>query len=87
MANFCRNLAVRHLINRFNSDDASTEVVSLETFLQLALGLTRTKYQNRFCITNARNYRIVVNVEMSRERFLAAIIRRYLQWFMGTLKR
>jgi len=34
--------------------------------LQFALGLTRTKYQNRFCIPNARNYRIVVNVEMSR---------------------
>ena len=69
---------ISHLVNCFNTDDASTKFVSLETFLQLALGLTRTKYQNRFCITNTRNYLIVVNVEMSRKLSLAAIICPYL---------
>ncbi len=87
LSNFCRNLAIRHLVNCFNPYDASTEVVSFKTCFQFVLGLTRTKYQNRFSITNTRNYRIVVNVEMSRKRSLAAIICWYLQWVIGTLQR
>jgi len=83
MANFCRNLTVRHLINRFKTDDASTEVVSFKTFSQFALCLTGTKDQNRFGITHSRNYRIIINVEMSRKRFLAAIVRGHLQCFIG----
>ena len=78
LPDFRRNLTIRHLVNCFNADDAPTKFVSLETFLQLALGLTRPKYQNRFCITNTRNHRIVVNVEMSRELSFAGIICRYL---------
>ena len=76
-SNFRRNLTIRHPVNCFNTDDATMQFVSHETFLQLALGLTRTKYQNRFCITNTRNDRIVVNVEMSRRPSLAAIICRH----------
>src|SRR4030065_1788607 len=82
-SNFRCNLTISHPVNGFNTDDASTQFVSLETFLQLALGLTRTKYQNRFCITNTRNDRIVVNVEMSRKLSLAAIICRHLLCFIG----
>jgi hypothetical protein len=52
-SNFCRNLIISHLVHCFNADDASTKFISLETFLQLTLGLTRAKYQNRFCITTA----------------------------------
>ena len=63
-SNFRRNLTIRHPVNCFNTDDASTHFVFHETFLQLALGLTRTKDQNGFCITNTRNDRIVVNVEI-----------------------
>ena len=85
LSNFRRNLAIRHLVNCFNTYDTSTEVVSFKTLFQFALCLTRTKYQNRFCITNRRNYRIVVNIEMSRKRSLEAILCWYLLWFMGTL--
>lgn len=57
-----------------SSQFASTQFVSHETFFQLALCLTRAKYQNRFCITNTRNDRIVVNVEKPRRPSLATII-------------
>jgi len=72
--NFCRNLAIRHFVNGFNTNYAPTKFIFHKTFLQLALGLIRTKDQNSFCITNARNYRIVVNVEMSRKLSLAAVV-------------
>ena len=78
LSNFRRDLTISHLVNCFNANDASTELVSLDPFFQLALCLTRAKYQNRFRITNTRNYRIIVNVEMSRELSLAAVICRYL---------
>src|SRR5438105_10083669 len=54
-----------------------------ESILIFALCLTRTKYQNGFCITNARNHRIVVNVEMSRKGSLSPMICRYLLFFIG----
>jgi hypothetical protein len=82
-SNFYRNLIIRHLVHCFNTDDASTKFVSLETFLQLTLGLPGAKYQNRFCITNTPDYRIVENVEMPRKCFLAAIICRYQLGFIG----
>ena len=78
LSNLRRDLTIRHLINRFNTCDAPTEVISFKTFFQFILCLTRTKYQNRLCITNTRNDRIIVNVEMSRKSSLAAIIRGYL---------
>src|SRR4030043_959054 len=84
LSNFRRNLTIRHLGDCLNSYNASTEVVSFKTFFQFALCVTRTKYQNRFCLTNTGNYSIVVNVEMSRKLSLAAIIRRYLRRFIGT---
>jgi len=64
-SNFRRNLAIRHLVDCFNTNDASAKVDSFQTFLQFSLCLTRTEYQNGFRITNARDDRIVVNVEMS----------------------
>jgi hypothetical protein len=33
-SNFRRNLTIRHPVNGFNTDDASTQFVSHETFLQ-----------------------------------------------------
>ena len=73
LSNFRRNLTISHLVNCFNANDPSTQFVSIQTFFQFALGLTGTKYQNRFCITNTRNYRIVVNVEMSHKLSIADI--------------
>ena len=52
---FCRNLAGRHLVRCFNTDDASTESSVRDTFLELSLGLTRAEEQDRFCITDIRN--------------------------------
>jgi hypothetical protein len=37
LSNFCRNLTISHLVNCFNTDDASTEIVSFKTFFQFAL--------------------------------------------------
>ena len=63
-SNFCRNLIISHLVHCFNADDASTKFISLETFLQLTLGLTGAKSQNRYYITNTPDYHLVVNVEI-----------------------
>jgi hypothetical protein len=68
----------------FHLGDASAKVDSFQAFLQFALRLTRTEYQNGFRITNTRNDRIVVDIEMSRKGSLSAIICRYLLWFIGT---
>ena len=65
---------ISHLVNGFNTYYASTEFFSLNTFLELPLCLTRTEYQDRFCITNTRNNLIIVDVEMSGRVSLAAII-------------
>jgi hypothetical protein len=78
LSNLCRDLTIRHLVNRFHTHDASIEVVFLEPLLQFALGLTGSEYQNGIRITNTRNDRIVVDVELSRKPSLAAIICRYL---------
>ena len=87
LSNFRNNLTISHLIHRFYTNDASTKFVSLKTFLQVTLGLTRTKYQNSFCITNTRYDCIIIYVEMSRKLFLAAVICGNLQCFIWTLKR
>jgi hypothetical protein len=73
LPSFRRNLTISHFVNCFNGYDASTEFAFLDAFLQLALGLTRAKQQNRIRITNTCNDRIVVNVELSRYLFLAVI--------------
>ena len=78
LSNSRRNLTIGHLVNCFNPHDASTEVVSFKTCFELVLCLTRAKYQNGFCITNRGNDRIIVDVEMSGKRSLAAIICWYL---------
>jgi hypothetical protein len=87
LSNFHRNLTIRHLVNRFNTHYASTEVAFFKTFLQFALCLTRTKYQNGFSITKTCNYRLVKNFEMPRKRSLAAIICRNYLCFIRSLKR
>jgi hypothetical protein len=74
LSNFCRNLAIRHFINGFNTNYAPTKSIFHKTFSQLSLCLTRTEYQNGICFTNTRNYRIVVNVELSSKLSLAAVV-------------
>jgi hypothetical protein len=69
----------------FRDELGRTEVVSLETFFQLTLCLTRAKDQQRVCLTNTRNDRIVVDIELSRKLSLAAIICRNLLCFIGPL--
>ena len=43
LSNFCRNLAIGHLVNCFDTDDASTKSFIRETFFELSLCLTGTK--------------------------------------------
>jgi hypothetical protein len=78
LADFRRDLAIRHLVGSLNGEDVYPELVSLQTLLQLALGLTRTKQQNRFGVTNRRNHLSVVIVEMARKLFLVTVIGRCL---------
>ena len=74
MSNFCCNLRISHFVNCFNTNYMSTEAFSRELFFEFNFCLARTKYQNRFCIANMRNYIIVVSVEMFRKSSLLAII-------------
>lgn len=55
LSNFHRNLSIRLLVNCFDANNASGQVDSLQTFLQFAFCLTRTKYQYGFRTTNVRN--------------------------------
>ena len=66
LSSFRCDLTIGHLVNGFNGYDAPPELAFLDAFLQLDLGLTRAEQQNSIRITNARNDRIVVNVELSR---------------------
>ena len=43
LSNFCRNLAIGHLVNCFDTDDASTKSFIRETLFELSLCLTGTK--------------------------------------------
>lgn len=78
------NLMIRHLVRCFNACDAFAQVLSFKTFLQLTLCLTGTEYQNGFRAADGRNYRIVVDVEMSRKGSLPAVVGRHLHRFIGT---
>jgi hypothetical protein len=46
LADFRRDLAIRHLVDGFNRDDVPTELVFLEAPFQLALCLSGTEQQN-----------------------------------------
>jgi hypothetical protein len=45
-SNLGRNLSIRHLVDYFDAYNASAQVDSLKTPIQLALCFARTKYQN-----------------------------------------
>jgi hypothetical protein len=53
LSDFCHNLRISHLVGWFDTYYVSAGVVFLQSFFELALCLTGTKYQNRFCLTNA----------------------------------
>jgi hypothetical protein len=65
LSNFCRNLAIGHLVNCFDNDDAPTESFIRETFFELALCLTRTKEQDGLCVAKVRDHLIIIYVEMA----------------------
>ena len=74
LSNFHCNLMIRHPVDCFHSDDASTKFIFDETFLQFALGLTRTKYPNEVSMPNARNYCIIIYSEKPCKLSLPAVI-------------
>jgi hypothetical protein len=81
-----RDLVIRHPINSLYTHDASTEVGSIEPIAQFALGLTRAEDQHGFGMTNRRNDRTVVNVEMGF-RILCRLSRAVLGLCHGLLQR
>ena len=58
------NLWLSHFVGSFHRYNTYADLVSLHPLFQFALCLTGAKYQNRFCITDTRNYLIVVICEM-----------------------
>lgn len=73
-ADFRGDLAVGHLIDGFHGDDVSTELVSLQTLLELAFGFTGAEDQNGIGMTDGCNHLIVVLAQMARKLPLVAII-------------
>ena len=57
LSNFCRDLAISHLVNRFNTHDTASEFGALQPFFELALGLARAKDQDGSCIPDTLNRR------------------------------
>src|SRR5579871_6187471 len=76
------DLAVGHLIGGFNGDDVSPELVSLQTLLQFAFGLPRTKQQNGFSTANRRNNLVIIIVQFARKVPLTAVISLHLLRFI-----
>jgi hypothetical protein len=60
LSNFCRNLAIGHLVNCFNSDDASSK-----TFFELSFCFARPEEQDGVCVAKLRDYLIIIYVEMA----------------------
>jgi hypothetical protein len=82
-----RNLMIRHRVRGFHRYDASAEVGSFEPIAQFTHGLARAEYQNGFGLTNRRNDRAVVDVEMGFKRLLpAAITCWHLRFVTGFLQ-
>ncbi len=65
LSNFCCNLALRHLVNCFNTNNAPTESLNRKPFFELILGLAGAKDQNRFCAAKMRDHLIIVSVAMA----------------------
>jgi len=53
LSDLCHNLRISHPVGWFDPYYVSAEVVFLQSFFELTLCLTGTKYQNRFRLTNA----------------------------------
>src|SRR5271165_472186 len=75
------NLWLSHFVGSFRRYDTYADLISLYPLYQLALCLTGAKYQNRFCITDARNYLIVVIRKMPHIISFPRIICRNQLWF------
>ena len=65
LSNFCRDLAIGHLVNRFDTDDAATKSFIRETLFELSLCFARTKEQDGLCIAKLRDHLIIICVEMA----------------------
>ena len=76
LSNFRCNLAIRHLVNGFNSYDASLECSALNPLCELDLCLSRAKYLDGFCITNLRDDVIIVSAEMRRKLSVSRVLPR-----------
>jgi len=78
LSNLCSNLWSSHLVDRFDTDYASTEAFAGETFFELSLCLARTKEQDGFCVADVRDHLVIVFIEVGRELSVSLIVCRAL---------
>ena len=78
LSNSCRNLALRHLVNCFNANNASTKSFTRKTFFQLVLCFAGAEDKNRFCAAKMRDHLIIVSVEMAGKLLVSLVIRFFI---------
>jgi hypothetical protein len=83
-ANLCRSLTIRHLVNRFHRNYASTAFFTLKTLCELGLCLTRTEYQDGVRIANTRDDLIIVSAEMGRKSSLSLVLCQDILWSISS---
>ena len=64
LANSRHDLALCHLVSGLNANDSLAESLALEPLLKLTLCLTRTKDQDRVCLSYDRDDLVVVSAEL-----------------------
>jgi len=76
MADVCHNLRFGHFIGRFRRDEPGSGLIILESLLQFALGLARTKDQDLSGMTKMGNDLVIVARQMPGVLSLTRIIGR-----------
>jgi hypothetical protein len=85
--NLGHDLTVRHLVSRFNGRYPSSETGFDKPCFKLTLGFTWTQQQNGFRAADAGDDRGVIEVEMTRQGPLAAVVRGDQLRFKAALER
>lgn len=85
LADLGRDLTIGHFIGRLDRCDELAHFFSFQPSFQLALGFAGAEYQNGFRGPDARDNRIVLEVEMTGQDPLADIIRGCLPGIIGAV--
>ena len=76
LADFCRNLTIRHFVGRLQLDDAYPKFLALNALAELAFSFAGAKDQYCFCSTQATNHLIVVFLAMVLDLVPSPIFRK-----------